>query len=211
MKVVIIGITGRLGTRIASELKALDIEILGLNRRPERVATRLQTPGIKTIACDAADENLAQNLIGADVLVLATAPTRENPQQFPFDAQNVIDACKAAGVKRIVALTNHMALTSPDGRPMLEAKPPHPFFYDIEACFADEAEIFRNEKELSWLLIAPPIEVIPYGEQSKQVHVEKEKLQSMNDKISMDDFAWFVAQQVVAPKYDYQLIAVSGV
>ncbi len=223
MKVVVIGITGRLGKRIARELVTRGHDVLGVNRRPERVPVvlgdLLGSPKLETRVGDTADyAGILDCLRGADVVVLATAPTREHPEEYPGHSRNVIEAAKAAGVRRLIALSNYKALRAPDGRPMLEAEPPHPYFYAVEAVFAAEAEIFRSEASLDWLLIAPPAELYPYGEVTGSYRVGEDALivsdpasHAYKDvsRLSMEDLASFVAEEIERPRYSRTLVTLA--
>lgn len=219
MRVVIIGITGRLGKRIARELLGRGHDVLGVNRRPERVTAVLGDLKVNTRAGDTADRSgILECIRGADVVVLATAPTREHPEAYPEHSRNVIEATKEAGVKRLIALSNYKALKAPDGRPMLEAEPPHPYFYAVEAVFAAEAEIFRRERDLDWLLVAPPAELYPYGEVTGKYRVGTDTLLVTGpanraykevSALSMEDLACFVAEEIERHEYCRELVTLA--
>jgi uncharacterized protein len=219
LKIVIIGITGRMGKRIVKELIDRGHEVTGINRRPEQVSVQVKDVRIKTLVGDTANyESILSGIQGADVVVLATAPTREHPEAYVKNNQNVIRAVKAAGIKRLIALSNYMALKGPDGRRMLEAEPPHPWFYNIEAVFEKEVEIFRNETQLDWLLVSPPAELFPYGEVTGKYRIGKTTL-LVNDitnpatketsRLSMEDLAYFIAEEINQHKYSREQITLA--
>jgi putative NADH-flavin reductase len=102
---------------------------------------------------------------------------------------------------------------------MLEAEPPHPYFYDVEAVFAAEAAIFRNEQDLDWLLVAPPAELYPYGEVTGQYRVGKDTLLVSDPAnpafkevsvLSMEDLAFFVAEEIERQRYSRELITLAN-
>lgn len=219
MKIVIIGITGRMGKRIAKELLDRGHEVIGINRRPERVPIVVKDSRIKTLVGNTADHNsILSGIQGADVVVLVTAPSRECPEEYVKNNQNVIMSAKIAGVKRLVALSNYKALKAPDGRRMLEAEPPHPAFYSIEAVFEKEAGMFQKEDELDWLLVTPPAELFPYGEVTKKYRVGKQTLlvtDSSNpcfketSRLSMEDLAYFIAEEIDERRYNREQITLA--
>ena len=219
MKIAIIGITGRLGKRIGIELRARGHQVIGMNRRAERVPVRLQGVDIPTVVADTADyDSILAGIQGADVVVLATAPTREHPEEYPEHSKNVIAACKTAGVARLIALSNYMALNAPDGRPMIEAEPPHAMFYDIESVFAMEANVFRSETELNWLLVAPPAELYPYGEVTGRYRIGENTLIVTDpanhvfletSKISMEDLTGFIADEIENQRYRHTIVTLA--
>lgn len=219
MKIAVIGITGRMGKRIAAELVSRGHEVVGSNRRPERAAQVIPDLRVKTIKADTADiDSITAAIEGCETVVLATAPTREHPKDYPVHCANVPKAVKRSGARRLIALSNHMALNAPDGRPMLETAPPHPYFYDIEACFADMTESFRNERELDWLLVAPPVELFPYGEVRGGYIVAEDTLVvagnsnlafAETSRLSMEELAHFIADEIENQQYSGKLITLA--
>ena len=212
MKIAIIGITGRMGKRIAAELLDRGHEVTGINRRPDRADAVIKDDRIIKKTADASDFNSIKKAISGDieVVILATAPTREQPELFIEQNRNAIEACRVSGVKRLIALSNYISLKAPDGRDMMEAEPPHPAFYAVE-CVYDKAEaLFRQEKELDWLLISPPAELVPYGKVSMKYRVAEDRLivtdpdnhaYKETSVLSMEDLAFFIADEVEKHEY----------
>lgn len=219
--IAVIGITGRIGKRVAGELLARGARVRGGNRRPERVRPVLEPLGLTlpTAQVDTGNyESVARFVSGADAVVLATAPTREHPEEYPGHSANVIRACKQEGVRRLVALSNFMALKGPDGRPMLEVEPPHPAFERVERVYAQERDLFFAETELDWLLVAPPAEVIPYGEVTGRYRVGTDTLLvtdpedpnfKRTSRLTMEDLASFAAQETWEPVRHRQLVTLA--
>lgn len=219
LNIAVIGITGRVGKRVARELLAMGDAVTGANRRPERVAPVLGKMGISlpTAQVDTNDyDSILRFLAGADVAVLATAPTREHPERYPGQSANVIRACKQAGVRRLIAMSNIMALNAPDGRPMMEAAPPHPAFYKVECVYEQERDLFRQEIELDWLLVSPAADFIPYGEVTERCRIQTDTLVVTDpatpnfmetSRLTMEDLAHFIAVEIHNPAHHRQLIA----
>lgn len=218
MIVAVIGVTGRVGKRVAAGLASKGVTVYGGNRRLERIPESTKKVLTKISRVDTGYLGSVLDFVrGADVVFLAAAPTREHPEDYPLHGKNVIEACKQAGVKRLVAMSNYKALKAPDGRPMLEAEPPHPVFFPIEAAFDEEKEIFRRETELDWLLVAGGADTKPYAPASGNYRVQEEILLVRGDKasfkdsseISLDDLTDFVTKEILSPKYRGVLLCVA--
>jgi uncharacterized protein len=207
MRVVVIGGTGRIGKRVARLLVERGHDVLAVNRRPERAAVVL--PDVVTAVADTNDQaTLPPVLAGADAVVLATMPTREEPAAYLIQTRHVLDS---VGPVRLVAVSSYLALDAPDGRPMLEAEPPHPYFRPIEKVYAAQAELFRARDDLDWLLVAPPPELYPYGDATGDVRVQEGVLldHPARAELSMERLAAFVVDEVESPRHHRVLLSVA--
>ncbi len=216
--VAVVGITGRVGTRVAKELLARDFAVIGINRRPERIPVRCDFQ-CSFVKADAGDyKEIAAAVRGADTVVMATEPTREHPEAYPQDVQNVLDACKGEGIPHFIAVLNYYALHAPDGRTMLEADPVHPEFLPIERAYPEAAARIRREKDLDWVILCAPAEMVPYlgkrGNYRTQENVlvttdPESTLFKETSRLSMEDMADCVANQVESHIWHQQMISVA--
>lgn len=219
MNVTVIGATGRIGKRVARMLVERGHDVRGVNRRPDRAAVVLAGLGLRTYTADAGDDaSLAPALAGANTVVLATAPTREDPAAYLTQTTAVLRAVHRADVARLVAVSNYVALRAPDGRTVLEAEPAHPYFRPIEEVYPAQASLFRAETELDWLLVAPPAELYPYGEITRNYRVGQDVLVvtdpahpnfKQTSVLSMEDLAAFIVDEVEEPAYHRRLVTLA--
>lgn len=216
MRITVIGGTGRIGKRVISRLVAEGHEVRSVNRRADRAALLLGDLPIERMTADAHDEAAMANAVeAAEAVLVAIAPTREHPEDFLAQQACVIAASQVADVRRLVAVSNHMALLAPDGRPMLEAQPSNPYFRELESVFAAQVELYRAIGDLDWLVVAPPAELFPYGETTGRYRLGEETLvvtdpASINFKevsaLSMEDFADLLVAELVAPAHSHTLL-----
>lgn len=215
MVVAVIGITGRIGKRAVPALVARGVKVYGGNRRIKRVPDGMKAMLARMAQVDTGDPVSLDALIaGADAVLLAAAPTREHPEEYPEHSRNVIEACRRMGVKRLVAMSNYKALLAPDGRPMMDAEPAHPVFHDIEASFDAEDAVFRAEKELDWVLIAGGADTKPYAPARGDYRIQEDvllvsgELTSFKDSstISLDDLTACAVNEIMEPKHSRALI-----
>lgn len=112
MKVFIIGITGGVGSRLASLLKARCDEVGGLCRKPEQVET-LGALGITGTLGDIAEideERLAEHVHGSDLIVFSAGAggAEDDAMTDKIDGDGVgksIAAATLAGVKRLLLVS----------------------------------------------------------------------------------------------------------
>lgn len=214
----VIGITGRVGTRVAKELLGRGYEVIGINRRPGRRAERCDFE-CTFVTADAGDEaQITEAVQGAQAVVMVTEPTREHPEQYPKDVMNALNAAKKAGASKFIIVLNFYALKAPDGRRMLEAAPEHPYFAPIEQKYEDAANLLKQETQMDWTAFAAPAEMVPYMgktgvyRQQPDYLLVKEGVEGAwkeISRLSMEDMADCVANEVEDPKWHRQLISVA--
>jgi NADH dehydrogenase len=116
MKILVIGATGFIGTRVVHTLRAEGRDVRALVRRPER-AERLANLGAELVAGDVGDlESLRAAAEGCTHVVHLVAILRGSPDEFQrmmVDGfRNVLTAAKAAGIQRLV-LVSAIGATEP--------------------------------------------------------------------------------------------------
>src|SRR5437588_5105513 len=110
MRILLTGVTGYLGARLAPRLAREGHELVGLARHPDRAAPELRDLGLQLRAGDVlSGAGLSEALEGAEVayfLIHAMEPTADGPfaDRERVSAENFARAARAAGVRRIVYL-----------------------------------------------------------------------------------------------------------
>lgn len=202
MKIAIIGITGRAGSRIAAEAIGRGHSVTGIARNTHNV----QAPaGVTLREADANDiAALAGAIRGHDAVVSAA-------RFATLKAKPLLDAVKAAGVKRLIVVGGAASLEVAPGRIVLDL-PDFPDAYKSEAvpgvAFLKD---LRAEQDVDWTFISPPAEFAP-GERTGKFRVGGDQLLTdANGKsaISMEDYAIALVDELEQPGHIKQRFTVA--
>ncbi|ODP31117.1 NAD(P)-dependent oxidoreductase [Pandoraea sp. ISTKB] len=185
MKVALIGITGRVGTRVAEELLQRGHTVTGIARNPERVEAE---NGLTVVKGDAADpSSLAPLLAGHDAVISAG-------RFVSMDAAKLIDAVKRAGVPRLLVVGGAGSLEIAQGKALIDT-PEFPEAYKPEASagrvFLQVLRAEPKDSPLNWTFLSPAALFEP-GERTGKFRIGADGLLvDANGKswISMEDYA----------------------
>ena len=193
--VAILGITGRAGSRIASELLRRRHTVTGIARNVAPAATQ---PGLTLKAGDVTDAGtLAALLKGHDVVVSSTRFVGGT------DAATLIAAARQAGVKRVIVVGGAGSLEVAPGVALVDT-PEFPEIYKAEAIGGSAfLQTLRAETELDWTFLSPSALFEP-GERTGRFRLGGDRLlvdASGNSHISMEDYAIALADELETPKH----------
>ncbi len=221
MKVCIVGGTGNLGVFVGEELIRRGHSIASFSRDKRLVPIRIRDTRTRVWFGDIADkEEVVEFFKGEnpDVVLLTTAPERNCPEKYIPGHDNVLQACRECGIKRIVILSNHMGLLAPNGKPMMEVKPPHfTWFYDVQNVYRLEWAKMKEVKDLDWELLCPGLQCVPFGGEKGEYRVQENTIivaDPINpdwntSRISYEDYVDFVTDQIENPTYNHKYMTAS--
>ena len=200
-KVALIGASGAAGSRILKELSDRGHQVTGIARSPEKIAA---LPGVTTAKADAFDKQaLAQTLRGHDAVVSSVHFTAS-------DAQTLIDAVRASGVKRYIIVGGAGSLEIAPGKRLID-QPDFPAAYKAEASKGAEfLDLLRTSaRDLDWTFISPSAMFIP-GERTGKFRLGKDQLLSteVGSSISFEDFAIALVDELEKPSHVQQRFTV---
>ena len=194
MKVALIGITGRVGSRVADELLKRGHQVTGIARNLSDVNPQ---PGLTIKQGDATDpEALTSILSGHDAVISAS-------RFVSSDAKPLLHAVKDAGVPRLLVVGGAGSLMVAPGKMLIDT-PEFPDAYKPEAragvVFLD---VLRQEKVLNWTFLSPSALFEP-GERTGKFRVGDDSLLADDDGkswISMEDYAIALVDELETPKH----------
>jgi putative NADH-flavin reductase len=202
MKIAIIGATGRAGSRIAAEALRRGHSVTGVVRNPDKANA---PQGVTLVKADATNpQELAPALRGHDWVVSAA--------KFQIlKAQPLIEAMRAAGVKRLFVVGGAASLETAPGRSLLDS-PDFPEVYKAEAVPGKAfLEDLRKVQDLDWTFLSPAAELAP-GERTGKYRVGGDRLLADAEgksHISMEDYAIAVLDELEQPKHVKQRFTVA--
>lgn len=200
MEVVLIGATGRVGSRLANELLSRGHIITGiaLHNPPEIPA------GLKMLAADATNPDLlAPCLVNHDAVISA----------FRFvtsDVDALIAAVKQAGVKRLLVVGGAGSLEVAPGKALMDTVGfPDAFKAEAKAG-ARFLERLKEERDLDWTFLSPSADFAP-GKRTGRFRLGHDQLlidAAGKSHISMEDFAIAMADELEKPAHSRQRFTV---
>jgi len=200
MKIVLIGASGRAGSEILKELVRRGHAVTAIVRHPEKVPLAANITATKGDVFDTA--GLAELLKGHDAVISAVHFTASDPQKL-------IDAVKAAGVKRYLVVGGAGSLEVAPGVALVTT-PEFPAAYKAEALKGgDFLALLRQEKDLDWTFLSPSALLFD-GPRTGTFRLGKDQLLS-NEKgssISFADYAIAMADEAEKPAHSRQRFTV---
>jgi putative NADH-flavin reductase len=193
--IAILGISGRVGSRIANELLARGHTVTGIARNIDKIQPK---PGLTPKQADATRlDALVPLLCGHDAVVSATHFVGG------IDAATAIAAAKQADVPRLLVVGGAGSLEIAPGKALVDT-PEFPAAYKSEALAGRSfLQALRAEKDLDWTFLSPSALLEP-GERTGQYRTGGDQLLSdANGKswISMEDYAVAMADEIEKPAH----------
>lgn len=199
-RIALIGASGAAGSRILKELSDRGHRVTAIARNPERIAT---LPSASAVQGDAQDrEALSKLLTGHDAVVSAA-------KFASTDAQTLIEAVRASGVKRYLVVGGAGSLEIAPGQRLID-QPSFPDAYRPEASRgAAFLDLLKQEKELDWSFLSPSAEFVP-GERTGVFRLGKDSLLSNAEgsRISFEDYAIALVDEIERPAHSRQRFTV---
>lgn len=206
MKIVIFGVTGNIGRRIANEAVSRGHEVVGVVRNPDASSGMgEQVPLMRGDATRVSDVvRVAQ---GADAVVSAISPrpgTTGNAPSLSTVARVLIEGLKQAGVKRLLVVGGAGSLEVAPGVALMDA-PGFPEAYRAEAIEGrDSLNVYRGEGGgLDWTFLSPAAEIGP-GERTGRYRTTIDQFLTDaqgNSRISYEDYAVALLDEIERPQH----------
>ena len=201
MHIALIGVSGRVGSRLVAELLRRGHHVTGIARETGKLASQ---PHLVLKQGDANQPaQLAPLLAGHDAVLSAL-------KFATSDAALLIAAVKQAGVYRLLVVGGAGSLEVAPGRALLDTP-------DFPAAYRPEAEAgrrfldtLRTERALDWTFLSPAAEFVP-GERTGKFRLGGQQLLAdANGRswISMEDYAIAFVDELETPKHSRQRFTV---
>ena len=193
MKIALVGATGNAGSRVLAELIARGHEVTGIVRNPEKLPEGDRISGTRT---DGSQASLSAVIAGHDAVVTSV-------KFLDLDPDVIVPAILDSGVKRYVVVGGAGSLIGPNGVKEFDDPnfPPPAKPNSVRGGYM--LELLEKTDGLDWTYISPSRMFVP-GERTGQFRYGKDHLlmnEAGDSRISFEDFAIAVADELEAPKY----------
>ena len=194
MNIALIGISGRVGSRLLAELLARGHSVTGIARSAAGVAPR---PSLVIKVADATDPaQLTPLLAGHDAAISATRFVSADPKAL-------VAAVKQAGVPRLLVVGGAGSLEVAPGKALVDS-PGFPDAYKAESTIGRAfLDVLRAEPTLDWTFLSPSAEFAP-GPRTGKFRLGADRL-LVDDHgkswISMEDFAIALVDELERPAH----------
>ena len=199
MKILVVGGSGMVGSRIVAEAVARGHQVVAGARHPEKIAA---SDNVSAVTIDATSaDSIAQAATDADVIVMIVSP--RNGGDPVLEANTVGDAAMAAAKntgKRLVYVGGAGSLLLPDGSPVAETLPDE---YRSEALGMRDVRDKLRASDLDWTVICPPAMIQP-GEKKGNYRLGTTDLMfdaNGESAISAEDYADALVNELEAPAH----------
>lgn len=194
MKIALIGVSGRVGSRLLAEMLRRGHEVTGIARNagdvPKQAHLTLQSGDVNQPL------QLAPILHGHDAVASATKFATTEPHA-------VIAAVKQAAVKRLMVVGGAGSLEVSPGILLMDTAS-FPDAYKPEAVASRGfLDVLHGERELDWTFLSPSAEFVP-GERTGKFRLGRDELLVGADGkswISMEDYAIAFVDEMETPRH----------
>ena len=194
MKIAIIGVTGRVGSRVATEALRRGHSVTGIVRSVDHIAT---ISGVTLVQGDATEPDQLAPLIRGHDAVISAANFRI------LTAAPLLQALKDAGLKRLLVVGGAASLEIAPGVRLLDS-PNFPNEYRSEAVpGAAFLQNLRTETVVDWTFLSPSASFAP-GERTGKFRLGRDQLLSDangTSHISMEDYAIALIDELEHPQH----------
>jgi putative NADH-flavin reductase len=215
MKIVLFGVTGNVGRRVAAEALSRGHEVVGVVRDPGAAAA--SDPRVRLVKGDATKaDSVAEIVKGADAVVSAISP-RPNARglaapSLVANARALIAGLRRAGVKRVLFVGGAGSLEVAPGQQLVD-QPGFPEAYKAEALEGREAlGVWRREAGgLDWTFLSPAAEIAP-GERTGRYRTTGDQFlvdAAGKSFITFEDYAVAVLDELEHPRHVGQRFGVA--
>ena len=205
MKIIVVGGTGMVGSRIVAEAAARGHEVTAASR----TGTAAGTPGVTSVALDATDRHAVAALAAdADAVVSAIGPSREpggDPNAF---AETLVALAAAVAPTRLAVVGGAGSLLAAPGVRLVDT-PDFPEIYKAEALAgaASLEALSALELDSPWTYLSPAPVIAP-GERTGRYVVADNT--PAGESISAEDFAVALVDELEKPSHDRRRFTVAN-
>lgn len=208
MKIVVLAATGQIGRTTLSELLSRGHEAVAVARNPDKLPKSIDAVGDDLSSVD----RIAEILAGADAVVSAFGPSKEDPRYFSdvsytdelIDVtERVIAAVRKAGVPRLIVAGGCGSLDFSPGMTVLESGY-WPEKYVPIATSHVKAFAALRASDINWTYFSPPMLIEP-GVRTGKFRLGRDDLikdEQGKSRVSFEDYAVALVDELEKPAHE---------
>jgi uncharacterized protein len=208
MKILIIGATGNIGSRILREAVSRGHEVTAVVRREGALQSE---PRVEVERADARDAGEVARLAdGHDAVVVAVSARREGDAPIPEVVRAAVEGVRSAGVARLFVVGGAGSLEVAPGVQLVDT-PEFPEAYKAESLQQREALDVVRASGVNWTYLSPAVVITP-GERTGRYRVGGDEVLTDaegNSLISMEDYAVAVLDELEDPNHERRRFTVA--
>lgn len=198
MKVVLIGATGRSGSRILEELQARGHDVIAVARHIEKLPT-----GVKAVQDDLSSvDRIAEIIQGSVAVISAYMPPKEDTNQLVKVTERLIAAVRKAGNPRLLVVGGAASLKVGPGLTLLASGHLPREWFEIATSHTKALDVLKGA-DIDWTYFSPAGFFEP-GERTGKFRLGENNL-VVDDKgqsrISMEDYAIAMVDELEKPAH----------
>ena len=189
MRILILGATGRVGLQLVKQALEQGHIVTAFVRNASKMKISSH-PNLKVVIGDVRDKKVLKEAMTGQDAVLSALGGRglnEDPKNYTERTSNIVEAMKANGVKRIIAIANRGILQA-DEQTVIKDKPDFSPEYKNVAEGHWQTYVTLLNSDLNWSVIAPSD--IRDGEATKNYRTKKDYHPPHGQYISTGDVAY---------------------
>lgn len=204
MKIVIIGASGKIGSRILEEALTRGHQVTAIVRHPEKIT--VQNPNLIVVKADVLRDNVNELVKGHDVVISAYNPGWSNPDIYNEQikgARAIIEGVKKSGIKRLLVVGGAGSLEVAPGVQHMDTMNVTEQVKGGILATRETLYMLRKENELEWTFLSPPA-TIADGKRTGNYRVGKDLLlkdKNGESKISTQDYAVAMLDELEHPQH----------
>jgi uncharacterized protein len=210
MKIVLIGASGMIGSRVLRELVSRGHEVTAISRGPSRVIER---PGVTVVRGDVNDPGSAEVIRGADAVISAYGSGQGSEERVITATRALLTAARQAGVKRVIIVGGAASLLVAPGVTLLNSGHLPKEWQAIAKVHSDLLQLLRTTNlgaGLDWTYFSPAGFIQP-GERTGKFRLGKDEMvadEQGQSRISAEDYAVALVDELERPQHVRQRFTV---
>ncbi len=203
MRIVIFGAGGTLGSQITAEMLRRGHTVKVVVRTGSKTGP-LRPRTVSVIADVTKPAGVAEAVRGADVVISAIGPGPGQDASVVLDAaRGLLGGLRKAGVRRLVVVGGAGSLEVAPGVQLADTPQFPASWRPVADAHRAALEIYREEPELEWTVVAPAALIIPgvrtghYRAGGDQLLVDAKG----ESRISAEDYAVAIADEAETPRH----------